>query len=71
MAPLLILFFEHILSNTAIGAYPIVGQVLEWGARSDSLRRVARLWIINIAAYCAYPLFHHYLLFLIVFRYSL
>ncbi len=61
---------EHLLPRPAVGAGPIVGQVLEIRPRADAARCVSPLRVVHVAAHGAGPLAHPVLL-RIVLRYSL
>jgi hypothetical protein len=50
--------FKELFSHTAIGTEPGIGEVLERGARIDSMLRIAHSRIINVAARCAFPFCH-------------
>jgi hypothetical protein len=48
---LLVYRFEFILADTAIGAYPALGYVLEGCAGLYAVGRVPRLGVINVTAH--------------------
>ena len=50
--------FKEFFSDPAVGTEPGIGEVLERGARIDSMLRIAHNGIINVAACCAFPFCH-------------
>jgi len=59
----LLFYREVVLTNTADGAYPILGDVFKRSARSDTAIGIAYFWIINITTCVANVLFHNLKLF--------
>lgn len=63
-----LLLLKHVFADTAIGTYPIVGNIFKSCSGLDPIIRIAHLRIINITTYRTYPLFqfkHPFQLFLI------
>ena len=55
---------EIVFHGVAIGAFPIIGQILERRAGRNAMRRIAHRGVINIIAIAAHILLHNGLLFL-------
>ena len=61
----LLFYREVVLTNTADGAYPILGDVFKRCSGSDTAIGIAYFWIINITTCVANVLFHNLKHFLV------
>ena len=59
----LLFYREVVLTNTADGAYPILGDVFKGCSWSDTAIGIAYFWIINITTCVANVLFHNHGIF--------
>jgi len=65
-----LLLAEVIFTYAAERALEILGEILEFGAGSDSVIGIACFFVINVSAYVAYILLHYNFLRNIIILYS-